>query len=65
MTPEEIEKNVFEIVDQLDRGILLIDSLEEREREAEMHLAAGLRAKASTAYKLGADILCHRSDAAF
>ena len=50
MTPEEIEKNVFEIVNQLDRGIRLIDSLAERARVAEMHLAAGLRAKASTAY---------------
>ena len=50
MTSEELEENIFEIVNQLDRGILLIDSPEERERVAELHLAAGKRAKTSTAY---------------
>jgi predicted ATPase/signal transduction histidine kinase len=47
---EEIEEKIFEIVNQLNRGIVLIDSLEERERVAELNLVAGKRAKTSTAY---------------
>ena len=45
-----MEENIFEIVNQLDRGTVLIDSLEEREQVAELNLVAGKRAKASTAY---------------
>ena len=48
--PEEMEENIFEIVNQLDRGSMLIDSPEERERVAELNLVAGKRAKTSTAY---------------
>ena len=48
--PEEIEEKIFEIVNQLNRGTVLIDSLEERERVAELNLVAGKRAKTSTAY---------------
>ena len=48
--PEEMEEKIFEIVNQLNRGTLLIDSLEERERVAELNLIAAKRAKTSTAY---------------
>ena len=48
--PEETEEKIFEIVNQLNRGTVLIDSTEERERVAEFNLAAGKRAKTSTAY---------------
>jgi predicted ATPase/signal transduction histidine kinase len=48
--PEELPEKVFEIVSQLDRGAALIESRQERERLAELHLLAGTRAKASTAY---------------
>jgi len=48
--PEEIEEKIFEIVNQLNRGTVLIESLEERERVAELNLVAGKRAKTSTAY---------------
>jgi predicted ATPase len=48
--PEEIEEKIFEIVNQLNRGTLLIDSLEERERVAELKLIAAKRARTSTAY---------------
>src|SRR5262249_21493728 len=44
------EEAIFEIVNQLNRGVHLITSLEERERVAELNLIAGKRAKASTAY---------------
>ncbi len=47
---EETEEKIFEIVNQLNRGSALIDSLEERERVAELNLVAGKRAKGSTAY---------------
>ena len=50
MAPAELEENVFDVVNQLDRGAALIDSREERERVAELNLVAGKRAKASTAY---------------
>jgi len=48
--PEEIEEGIFEIVSQLNRGIGLINSVDERERIAELNLIAANRAKASTAY---------------
>jgi len=48
--PEELEEKIFEIVNQLDRGTALIDSLEERERVAELNLIAARRSKTSTAY---------------
>jgi predicted ATPase len=48
--PEAIPENVFEIVGQLNRGLALITSPEEREQVAELNLIAGQRAKAATAY---------------
>jgi PAS domain S-box-containing protein len=48
--PAEIEEKIFEIVNQLNRGLELITSLEERERVAELNCIAGRRAKTSTAY---------------
>ena len=48
--PERLEEFVFEIVNQLDRGALLINSQGEREQLAELNLIAGKRARASTAY---------------
>src|SRR3989454_312598 len=49
-TPEDLEENVFEIVNQFDRGAALIVTQEEREQVAELNLMAGKRAKAATAY---------------
>ncbi|HEY0792455.1 MAG TPA: AAA family ATPase [Chthoniobacterales bacterium] len=46
----ELEENVFEIVNQLNRGAALITAREERMHVAELNLAAGKRAKMSTAY---------------
>ena len=45
-TPERREGSVFEIVNQLNRGAVLICSQEEREQLAELNLIAGKRAKA-------------------
>ncbi|MCA3194546.1 AAA family ATPase [Cupriavidus sp.] len=47
--PEAIGANVFTIVGQLNRAADLIDVREERDRLAELNLAAGLRAKAACA----------------
>ena len=48
--PEKREEKIFEIVNQLNRGVDLINSRDEREQVAEFNLIAGKRAKASTAY---------------
>jgi PAS domain S-box-containing protein len=46
----EREEEIFEIVNQLNRGAPLISSREEREQLAELNLIAGQRAKAAAAY---------------
>ncbi len=46
--PAKIEEKIFEIVNQLNHGFLLVTSSEEREHIAELNLIAGRRAKAST-----------------
>ena len=48
--PEKREEVIFEIVNQLNRGVALITSRDEREQLAELNLIAGKRAKASNAY---------------
>ncbi|MET4198743.1 AAA family ATPase, partial [Bradyrhizobium sp. LA6.12] len=49
-SPEKRDEATFEIVNQLNRGLGLITSVDEREQAAELNLAAGRRAKASAAY---------------
>lgn len=48
--PQELEQHIFEIANQFNRGAGLIDTLEERERLAELNLMAGRRAQDATAY---------------
>ena len=48
--PEKRDEIIFDIVNQFNRGVELINSESERIEVAELNLAAGKRAKASTAY---------------
>jgi predicted ATPase len=48
--PEQREEAIYEIVNQLNRGLPLIISDQEREQLAELNLIAGKRAKAATAH---------------
>jgi predicted ATPase/two-component sensor histidine kinase len=47
--PEELDENIFEIVNHLNRGATLIERPESRDRVAALARIAGRRAKASTA----------------
>jgi PAS domain S-box-containing protein len=46
----DIEDAIFEIVNQLNRGLVHVHSAEERDRLIELNLLAGKRAKAAAAY---------------
>jgi PAS domain S-box-containing protein len=48
--PEKRDEAIFEIVNQLNRAVNLITSLDERVQLAELNLIAGKRAKSSSAY---------------
>jgi predicted ATPase/signal transduction histidine kinase len=50
LAPTETGEDIFEIVNQLNRGSALVESPDERERIAELNLVTGKRAKAATAY---------------
>ncbi|MDZ8135221.1 MAG: AAA family ATPase [Nostoc sp. DedQUE04] len=49
--PEAIELNIFDIVNQLNNGIALINRIGDRYELAQLNLIAGKKAKVSTAYK--------------
>ncbi|WP_437933165.1 protein kinase domain-containing protein [Sorangium sp. So ce341] len=48
--PEERSERIFEIVEQLDEGLVLVQSVEERLAIAQLNLEAAVRAKQATAY---------------
>ena len=48
--PEKQQDAIFELVNQFDRALELLTSREERQRVAELNLAAARRAKSSSAY---------------
>ena len=50
MTAAQLTDHLFDVVNQLNRGAVLIVSRDEREKLAELNLLAGKRAKAATAY---------------
>lgn len=48
---EQLENQLFEIVNQLNQGLELIDSEKEKEMIAELNLRAGIKAKDSSAFQ--------------
>lgn len=50
LEPSAVSEHIFEVVSQLNRGLRLVTSEEERLRIAELNLTAGQRARASCAY---------------
>ena len=51
-TPEtQIEEKIFDIVNQLNHGIELVNNQEERDKFANLNLMAGQKAKSSSAYQ--------------
>lgn len=48
---KQLENQLFEIVNQLNQGLELIDSEEEKERIADLNLRAGIKAKDSSAFQ--------------
>ncbi|MEH1896617.1 MAG: AAA family ATPase [Nostoc sp.] len=56
-TLEEIEAQVFAIVDHLNMGIKLVTESREREEIVKLNLQAGQKAKASTAYNAAVNYL--------
>ncbi|MDZ8135699.1 MAG: AAA family ATPase [Nostoc sp. DedQUE04] len=50
-SPEALEASIFDIVNQLNEGIDIIDGQSQRYELAQLNLIAGKKAKASTAYK--------------
>jgi len=49
--PEKRDETIFEIVNQLNRGTMLMTSREEKIQLAELNLIAGRKAKSSAAYR--------------
>lgn len=54
---QELDERVFDIVNQLNQGKGLLSTDDERQRLAELNLAAGIRAKASAAYRPASEYL--------
>jgi PAS domain S-box-containing protein len=50
MPPDKLSENIFDVVNQLNRGAALISDLNEKQRVAQLNLRAGRKAKTSAAY---------------
>lgn len=67
-TPEEIEKNAYQIVNQMNQGIQLIKSQAEKHELARLNLLAGRKSKAAAAFEtawkyfsIGSELLTEKS----
>lgn len=50
LSPQEMDEQIFDVVEQYNRSAHLVESPSEREQVARLNLVAGARAKASMAY---------------
>lgn len=57
ITPQKQEEKIFDIVNQLNFGIVLITDPQQRQQLAQLNLTAGNKAKASAAYQSALDYL--------
>jgi predicted ATPase/signal transduction histidine kinase len=55
--PPRLAERIFDIVNQLNQGVALLDDQAERERIAELNLLAGQKARSGTAWRAAIDYL--------
>jgi PAS domain S-box-containing protein len=51
LSANQVEENIFEVINQLDYGLQIIESDEEKAKVSELYLIAGRRARKATAYQ--------------
>ncbi|MEO5969312.1 MAG: ATP-binding sensor histidine kinase [Bdellovibrionia bacterium] len=62
MDEDQINENVFDILNQLNRGVILLESQNEKNRVSRLNLLAGRRARSAAAYLSATKYFTHGTD---